>query len=77
MDGLDNEAMAELIIAVLVAMSEQLDLQRLVEALRRQHDVYAGYGEPGAQAVAQQLRRAGSALMQADALRQKRRGPQH
>lgn len=75
---LDNTALAEVVIAVACAMSEQLDLGRLLAALKIQHDQYAGFPEPGAQAVAQHLRRIGSALTQVAALREKSGGaPPH
>lgn len=77
MSDLDNTALAEVVIAVACALSEQLDLDRLQIALKRQHDLYDAVPEPGAQAVARHLRRTGSALAQTQALREKRRGPQH
>ena len=74
---MDNEALAEVVIAVAVAMSEQLNMDRLLVALKRQHDVYEGFEEPGAKAVAQHLRRIGSALNQQLQMREKTHGPQH
>jgi len=75
MDDLDNEAMAEFVLAVVAALSEQMDVDRLIEALHRQHGQYGELAEPGAQAVARQIRRLGSLLVQIQALREKTRGP--
>lgn len=62
----------ELLIAVLSAASEQMDLDRLLMALHRQHDVYARQGAP---AVAGALRDIGKALTAISRVREKKRGP--
>lgn len=74
---MNEEVMREVIIAVCVAMSEQLDADRLLVALKRQHDAYASGDGAGAQAVAAALRQIGGAVHDIQQLREKRGGPQH
>lgn len=61
-----EEELAQAVAAILCAASEQLDIDRLIVALKRQHDVYVG-AHPG---IAEHIARVGSALTQLDALRE-------
>jgi hypothetical protein len=74
---MDQVVTQEVLIAVCSALCEQLDLDRLVVALRRQHDTYAASERPAAQAVAETIGEIGAALTSVAATRQKKAGPPH
>lgn len=77
MEGISNRALSEFVTCVVAAVSEQLDVPRLMEALGKQHALYSAQAGETPQAIAQQLREVGSALAQIQALRSKRGRPPH
>lgn len=72
---MDIDPTTEAMIAVMCAMSEQLDIERLLVGLHRQHDVFAAADKPQAQEVARLLRVVGSALSQVQDLRSLKKTP--
>lgn len=58
----DKQLLSEVILATCSALAEQLDVDRAIIAIKRQHDAYAASGAPRADEVADILFRIGAAL---------------
>lgn len=76
-DPVDKNVERQALIAVAVAIAEQLDTERFLTALKRQHDAYAQSDLPDGGDIALLLFEIGNAVHQVDALKESKKTASH